>query len=197
MGEVHAVVDDQGRRILNRIYFSSRNLFQFPFSLQVVVKSLPDTAAVDLDSVLFLEKGSRALGRVFDVFGPVSRPFYAVRFVSNAETSVIPSVLSPIFPSPTNFKQHPYTLSLNFRFNSAKDIEESGVRAGQRVFMAPRTEHTAFVLLGQLLQLKGTDASWKADEEVPSKFQVGTRMDFLKGETPTLTLRAKHIKTDP
>ena len=49
---------------------------------QVVVKSLPNTAAVDLESVLFLEKGGRALGRVFDVFGPVSRPFYAVRYVT-------------------------------------------------------------------------------------------------------------------
>ena len=48
---------------------------------QVVVKSLPNTAAVDLESVLFLEKGGRALGRVFDVFGPVTRPYYAVRCV--------------------------------------------------------------------------------------------------------------------
>ena len=48
-------------------------------SSQVVVKSLANTAAIDLESVLFLEKGSRTLGRVFDVFGPVSRPFYAVR----------------------------------------------------------------------------------------------------------------------
>ena len=45
----------------------------------MVVKSLPNTAAVDLESVLFLEKGGRALGRVFDVFGPVTRPFYAIR----------------------------------------------------------------------------------------------------------------------
>ena len=43
---------------------------------------------------------------------------------------------------------------------------------GERVFMAPRTEHTAFVFLGQLLNLKGTDASWRNDEEVPAKFQV-------------------------
>ena len=40
------------------------------------------------------------------------------------------------------------------------------------MFMAPRTEHTAFVFLGQLLNLKGTDASWRNDEEVPAKFQV-------------------------
>ena len=62
------------------------------------------------------------------------------------------------------------------RFNSAKDIADSGVAAGQKVFMAPRTEHTAFVFLGQLLKLKGTDASWKGDEEVPSKFQVRSKV---------------------
>ena len=44
--------------------------------------------------------------------------------------------------------------------------------------MAPRTEHTAFVFLGQLLKLKGTDASWKGDEEVPSKFQ-GSLIFFI------------------
>ena len=49
---------------------------------------MPNTAAVDLESVLFLEKGSRALGRVFDVFGPVSRPFYAVRCSAVSHTFI-------------------------------------------------------------------------------------------------------------
>ena len=35
--------------------------------------------ALDLDSVLFLDSGSRVLGRVFDVIGPVQRPYYCVR----------------------------------------------------------------------------------------------------------------------
>ncbi len=57
LGHVHAIVGDQ-----------------------VVVRGLPQKPAVDLDSVLFLDKGERALGKVFDVFGPVNAPFYSVRF---------------------------------------------------------------------------------------------------------------------
>ncbi|KAF9421296.1 hypothetical protein HW555_002768 [Spodoptera exigua] len=48
----------------------------------VIVRALPETPAVDLDSVLFLDKGAKALGRVFDVFGPVTEPHYCVRFNS-------------------------------------------------------------------------------------------------------------------
>lgn len=48
----------------------------------VIVRAAPETAAVDLDTVLFLDKGSKALGRVFDVFGPVTEPHYCVRFNS-------------------------------------------------------------------------------------------------------------------
>ena len=50
----------------------------------VVVESIPGKPALDLDTVLFLELGKRALGRVFDVLGPVSQPWYAVRFNSAA-----------------------------------------------------------------------------------------------------------------
>ena len=49
----------------------------------VVVKALPNTPALDLDSVLFLDKGKRPLGKVFDVIGPVTSPFYCVRFNSS------------------------------------------------------------------------------------------------------------------
>ncbi|CAG4987329.1 unnamed protein product [Parnassius apollo] len=48
----------------------------------VVVRAFPETRAVNLDSVLFLEHGARALGKVFDVFGPVTEPHYCVRFNS-------------------------------------------------------------------------------------------------------------------
>ena len=50
----------------------------------VVIESLPGVPAIDLDSVLFVESGRRALGRVFDVIGPVARPLYCVRFNSAA-----------------------------------------------------------------------------------------------------------------
>ena len=49
----------------------------------VVVRALPNTPALDLESVLFLDKGKRPLGKVFDVIGPVTSPFYCVRFNSN------------------------------------------------------------------------------------------------------------------
>lgn len=35
---------------------------------------------LDIDTVLFLDKGSRTLGKIFDVFGQVSQPTYCVRF---------------------------------------------------------------------------------------------------------------------
>lgn len=48
----------------------------------VIVESLPENPAIDLDSVLFLDKGARTLGSVHDVFGNVSSPYYVVRFNS-------------------------------------------------------------------------------------------------------------------
>ena len=48
----------------------------------VVVESLIGIPALDLDSVLFVREGSLALGRVFDVIGPVTQPLYVVRFNS-------------------------------------------------------------------------------------------------------------------
>lgn len=49
----------------------------------VVIESCAGIPAIDVDSVLFLDNGQRALGRVFDVFGPVSQPYYSVRFNSD------------------------------------------------------------------------------------------------------------------
>ena len=49
----------------------------------VVIESCAGIPAIDVDSVLFLENGQRALGRVFDVFGPVAQPYYSVRFNSD------------------------------------------------------------------------------------------------------------------
>ena len=48
----------------------------------VVVESLIGIPALDLESVLFVREGSLALGRVFDVIGPVTQPLYVVRFNS-------------------------------------------------------------------------------------------------------------------
>ena len=54
----------------------------------VVIESLPGNPAIDIDSVLFLDHGKRALGRVFDVIGPVALPYYCVRFNSKDHIQV-------------------------------------------------------------------------------------------------------------
>ncbi|XP_038222496.1 H/ACA ribonucleoprotein complex non-core subunit NAF1 [Zerene cesonia] len=97
----------------------------------VVVQAFPDTPAVDIDSVLFLDNGAKALGKVFDVFGPVTEPHYCVRF------------------------------------NSTEHIKERGVEVGMDVFIAPRTNHTSYVFLSELMKVKGSDASWLNDIEPP------------------------------
>ncbi|KAL2719052.1 H/ACA ribonucleoprotein complex non-core subunit NAF1 [Vespula squamosa] len=50
----------------------------------VVVRPKTGKPTLNLDTVLFIDKGKRALGRIFDVFGRVSDPHYCVRFNSPA-----------------------------------------------------------------------------------------------------------------
>ena len=107
----------------------------------VVVKAFPNTPALDIDTVLFLNKGTRSLGRVFDTFGPVMTPYYSVRF------------------------------------NAAEDIGVKEIEVGMEVFCAPRTEHTSYVFIEELRKLKGSDASWRHDEEPPLK-----HLDFSDDE---------------
>ena len=48
----------------------------------MVVQGLQNLPAIDVDSVLFLDNGKRAMGKIFDVFGPIQEPCYVVRFNS-------------------------------------------------------------------------------------------------------------------
>ncbi|XP_025837109.1 H/ACA ribonucleoprotein complex non-core subunit NAF1-like, partial [Agrilus planipennis] len=100
----------------------------------VMVQSLPETPAYDVDTLLFLEKGKRPLGHVYDVIGPVSSPMYAIRF------------------------------------NSRQEIDTRGITKELAVYSAPKTEHTQYVFLKELLRIKGSDASWQGDNEVPPEF---------------------------
>ncbi|KAK0159545.1 hypothetical protein PV327_010948 [Microctonus hyperodae] len=50
----------------------------------VVVTPKPLKPTLNIDTVLFIERGERVLGRIFDVFGPVSEPHYCIRF-NNSE----------------------------------------------------------------------------------------------------------------
>uniref|UniRef100_A0A1A9ZEW0 H/ACA ribonucleoprotein complex non-core subunit NAF1 n=1 Tax=Glossina pallidipes TaxID=7398 RepID=A0A1A9ZEW0_GLOPL len=51
----------------------------------VLVSALPNALLLNLDTVLFLEKGQRVLGEVFDVLGQVAEPLYCVRFNSHEQ----------------------------------------------------------------------------------------------------------------
>ncbi|KAF7997405.1 hypothetical protein HCN44_005976 [Aphidius gifuensis] len=46
----------------------------------VVVIPMTGKPTLDLDTILFLDRGKRVLGRIFDVFGQVTEPHYCVRF---------------------------------------------------------------------------------------------------------------------
>jgi rRNA processing protein Gar1 len=96
----------------------------------VLVEALPNSIPLDIDSVLFLDHGKLALGKVFDVIGPVSTPIYCIRF------------------------------------NNHDDITSKGIAVGTKVFCAPRTEYSQFVILSKIMT-KGSDASWKNDIEPP------------------------------
>ncbi|XP_053957353.1 H/ACA ribonucleoprotein complex non-core subunit NAF1 [Anastrepha ludens] len=51
----------------------------------LLVSALPNSIILDLDTVLFLDKGKRVLGEVFDVLGQVADPIYCVRFNTNQD----------------------------------------------------------------------------------------------------------------
>lgn len=98
--------------------------------LLVLVEALRNSIPLDIDSVLFLDNGKRALGQIFDVIGPVIAPIYCIRF------------------------------------NNHDDIAAKGITIGAKVFCAPRTEYSSFVILSNI-STKGSDASWKNDIEPP------------------------------
>uniref|UniRef100_A0A6P4FER7 H/ACA ribonucleoprotein complex non-core subunit NAF1 n=1 Tax=Drosophila rhopaloa TaxID=1041015 RepID=A0A6P4FER7_DRORH len=100
----------------------------------VLVSVLPNSMLFDLDTVLFLEKGRKVLGEVFDVLGQVSDPIYCVRF------------------------------------NTNQQILDRGIKIGDVVYCAPKTEHTQFVILSKLMQVRGSDASWEHDVEPPARY---------------------------
>lgn len=119
----------------------------------VLVESLPNFAAVDIDTVLFLDKGNRTLGQVFDVMGNVASPIYCVRF------------------------------------NKAQDIIDKNISNGTIVYVAPKTEHTNFIVLSELMNQRGTDASWEDDIEPPAGLG-----DFSDDEEERTARRAHNQK---
>ncbi|CAL8329208.1 unnamed protein product [Lota lota] len=97
----------------------------------MIVQSLKGTPPLTEDSIIFTSD-RQAVGKVFEVFGPVSSPYYVLRF------------------------------------NSEEEIVAKGLVVGCTVFYTPEhKEYTGYVLTKHLQNLKGSDASWKNDQEPP------------------------------
>lgn len=119
----------------------------------LLVKTIPGTPLLDIGTVLFMEKGQKVLGEIFDVLGQVADPLYCVRFNNN---------------------QH---------------IKEKQINIGDKVYCAPRTEHTQLIILSNLTKMKGSDASWENDVEPPAKY-----VEYSDDEEEQAARRARRTK---
>lgn len=109
--------------------------------------------ALDIDSVLFVDRGKRAIGRIFDVFGPVIKPFYAIRF------------------------------------NDSNHIKKFDLQIKEPVYCAPQTEYASYVMVSQLMKMKGSDASWRDNNEPPCEF-----LDYSDDEAEKLAKKKRRQK---
>lgn len=67
----------------------------------VIVQSFAGVELLNIDTILFLEKGKRSLGKIFDVIGQVAAPMYCVLFNSRQEvTEKGIAVGAPVFCAP-------------------------------------------------------------------------------------------------
>lgn len=119
----------------------------------VIVEGFLNQPALDIDSVLFVDRGQRAIGRIFDVFGPVNKPYYAVRF------------------------------------NDSEHIKKFDIQIKEPVYCAPQTEYASFVLVSRLMEMKGSDASWRHNNEPPSEF-----LDYSDDESEKLAKKKRRRK---
>lgn len=104
----------------------------------VVVESFKNLPALDLESILFFRTGL-SIGRIFDVIGPVVKPYYVLRFATN---QIIQS--KSIFISMPIYFVPDFDQNLNI---------------------------TKYVLISQLKQTKGSDASWEHNNEPPENLK--------------------------
>ncbi|NXD92182.1 NAF1 protein, partial [Chaetorhynchus papuensis] len=97
----------------------------------VIIESLRGLPPVNEESIIFKED-RQAAGKIFEIFGPVSHPFYVIRF------------------------------------NSSEHIKEKGINVQDSMYFAPSVEDfTQYIFAEKLKQEKGSDASWKNDQEPP------------------------------
>lgn len=97
----------------------------------LIIESFKNLPALDLDSFLFFRNG-RSIGKVFDVIGPVIKPFYVIRFATHQQ------------------------------------ILDNSIAINMPVYFVPKFDGlTKYVLVSQLKEVRGTDASWENNNEPP------------------------------
>ncbi|NWU17527.1 NAF1 protein, partial [Cephalopterus ornatus] len=97
----------------------------------VIIESLRGLPPVNEESVIFKED-RQAVGKIFEIFGPVLHPFYVLRF------------------------------------NSSEHVKEKGINVQDSMYFAPSVEDfTQYIFAEKLKMEKGSDASWKHDQEPP------------------------------
>lgn len=73
--------------------------------------------------------------------------------------------LGPIFDVFGPVKEPRYVL----RFNSRQEIDDMAITADMPVYCAPNLPFTSYVFTSNLMAMRGSDASWKHDNEPPDE----------------------------
>ncbi|KAJ8686355.1 hypothetical protein QAD02_022149 [Eretmocerus hayati] len=137
----------------------------------VVVRPKPGKPTLNLDTVLFINKGQRALGHIFDVFGQVSEPHYCVRFNSSdhiKESEI--KVGMTVYYCPNSEYTSLVFLSELTKMKASDDIGED-----EPPEFSDDEQEQAY--LASIKYKKGLDKSKSAPSEVPNKRRRGGQMN--------------------
>ncbi|XP_026531610.1 H/ACA ribonucleoprotein complex non-core subunit NAF1 [Notechis scutatus] len=129
---------------------------------QVIIESEKGLPPVNENTVLFKEN-RHSLGKIFEIFGPVSHPFYVVQF------------------------------------NSLEDIQSKDIKIKDAVYFAPAVESfTQYIFPEKLKQEKGSDASWKNDDEPPPEaldFSDDEKEKAAKSHKKSQNIKRKKLRS--
>ncbi|KAJ8915043.1 hypothetical protein NQ315_016018 [Exocentrus adspersus] len=80
------------------------------------------------------------------------------------------------------------------RFQSITDVANFNLVRGMKVFCAPKSKHTKYVFVRELMKIKGSDASWVGDVELPPEIAAQLSDDECPSETqePRKPLKRRH-----
>ncbi|XP_058049026.1 H/ACA ribonucleoprotein complex non-core subunit NAF1 isoform X2 [Ahaetulla prasina] len=129
---------------------------------QVIIESEKGLPPVNENTVLFKEN-RHSLGKIFEIFGPVSHPFYVVQF------------------------------------NSPEHIQSKDIKIKDAVYFAPAVESfTQYIFPEKLKQEKGSDASWKNDDEPPPEaldFSDDEKEKIAKSHKKSQNIKRKKLRS--